>query len=141
MRWSRLQKLIYNLWAPDLDLKILCSAYRRSEGPDIGRYWITLDGEIIWQVPADLEVALRTPGPNPVASEVTAVLRQYIDAPKEALAEVRFEGDLWGLSDLLRVADRRIGKRTLQAIKKDSRPLHPGASKILEARLAARSES
>jgi hypothetical protein len=54
--WSKLQKQIYNLLLPKLGLQIHCAAYpMRSQcgSTDLGRYWITLGREIIWDYPKD----------------------------------------------------------------------------------------
>ena len=41
------------------------------------------------------------------------MLREYIDTPSSELMTKKFEGDHWGLTDILRAADRRIGRRRL----------------------------
>lgn len=53
-RWSKLQKELYNLIAPELDFQIHCRAYRmdsQSGSTDLPRYWITLGKETIWDYP------------------------------------------------------------------------------------------
>lgn len=136
MRWSRLRKLIEDLWDPDLDLQILCTSLRRPGIGDIGRYWITLEGETIWQYPADLDSALSQPVGNPEVGEVTVALREYIDTPRDALLDMRLTGDVWGLGDLLKAADRRLGRRSLENLAK--MPLSVSARRILDARLGPR---
>ena len=53
MRWSRLQRLIYDIWVEKLGLQIHCNAFDLSGSASVGRWWITLDRDIIWDVPKD----------------------------------------------------------------------------------------
>lgn len=111
MRWSRLKKLLEDILDPDLDLKIHCSAYRGEDGPAIGRYWIILNGQIIFDEPKQISRQLAQGLENTTATQITGLLRTYLDTPKEDLLSNEFPGDLYGLIDILRAADRRIGKR------------------------------
>lgn len=52
------------------------------------------------------------------ASEISQLLREYIDTPKEELISKVFEEDKWGLSAILKAADRRIGKQKLIELQK-----------------------
>jgi hypothetical protein len=63
-------------------------------------------------------------------SAISNLIRDYINCPKEALLEP-FENDRWGLTDILRAADRRIGKRRLLEMN----PENPWAKKIISFRL------
>lgn len=133
MRWSQLQKLIYNVWCEEIDLKISCTAYRREGASNLGRYWVQLDKRTIWEVPENLKGELKSTLPNPVASEITALLREYLDTPREELTTRDFSGDYWGIIDLMRAADRRIGKKKLLNLL--SPQLSQAARWIIEARL------
>jgi len=64
-------------------------------------------------------------------SEISDLIREYIERPKEALLEP-FESDRWGLAEILRAADRRVGKRRLMEMN----PENPGAKKIIALRLS-----
>jgi hypothetical protein len=114
--WSKLQKQIYNLLLPELELQIHCAAYpmRSQRGStDLGGYWITLGGEIIWDYPKDFAGAKRK---YPYVTDIAAIselLREYIDTPVEAILQKRFEKDLWGLIAILKAADRRLGREKL----------------------------
>jgi hypothetical protein len=93
---------------------------------DLPRYWITLGKEIIWDYPKDFIGAKSVDaegGEHPYpymndASEISQLLREYIDTPKEELSNKEFEEDKWGLSAILKAADRRIGKRQLVELQK-----------------------
>lgn len=115
-RWSRLQKQIYNLLLPELELQIHCAAYpmRSQRGStDLGRYWITLGREIIWDYPKDFAGAKRK---YPYTTDIAAIselLREYVDTPVDGLLRKRFEEDRWGLTAILKAADRRLGRDKL----------------------------
>lgn len=132
MRWSALKKLLEELFDPELKLSICCTVHRGHGGPDIGRYWITLDGDTIWEVPRDAHKLIESGASEPVATEVTAVLREYLDCPKEDFFSRRFERDRWGLTDILRAADRRIGKRRFAELVE--RGIPPAGFLVLQAR-------
>jgi hypothetical protein len=88
-------------------------SYRGST--DLPRYWITFQKEIIWDYPKDFmtdELIQIYPYGSDI-SAISDVIREYIDTPKELLFEKAFENDKWGLTDILKSVDRRIGKRRL----------------------------
>jgi hypothetical protein len=132
MRWSALKKLLEELFDPELKLSIFCTVHRGRGGPDIGRYWITLDGDTIWEVPRDVHKLTESKAAEPVATEITAVLREYLDCSKEDLFSKRFDGDRWRLTDVLRAADRRIGKRRF--VELVERGITPAGFLVLQAR-------
>lgn len=117
MRWSKLKKLLEELFDPALDLRIHCTVHRSEGGPDIGRYWVVLDKETIWEEPRKVIPSLVAGSANPVAAEITPILREYLDTPKDALLTHSFAGDRWGIVDILRSADRRVGKRRLVELR------------------------
>ncbi|MCA1628796.1 MAG: hypothetical protein LC774_00195 [Acidobacteria bacterium] len=121
-RWSKLQEQIYNLLLPELELQIHCAAYpMRSQygSTDLGRYWITLGREIIWDYPKDFAGAKRK---YPYTTDIAAIselVREYVDTPVEALLRKRFDQDLWGLTAILKAADRRLGRERLTLVLGD----------------------
>ena len=129
--WSKLQRDIYNLIDENLDLQIQCRAYRmsnsRSTNPQIPRYWITLNKEIIFDVPGNIDYIdkfkLYEHIPN-----ISQLIRDYINSPIEGLIEKKFE-DKFGITDILKAADRRIGKR-----KFDKLSINDATAKIIKAR-------
>ena len=46
-------------------------------------------------------------------SVISKFFREYIDTPKSELLTASFTNDEWGLADILRASDRRIGKNRL----------------------------
>lgn len=125
--WSKLQREIYKLITPDINIQIHCVAYpmnSRYGSTDLPRYWITLGKEIIWDYPADFItkegcVKNYTDKINKLypyftdVSEISGLIMEYIDTPKDILFDKHFENDKWGLVNILKAADRRIGNRRL----------------------------
>ncbi|MCV5696772.1 hypothetical protein OFN29_31400, partial [Escherichia coli] len=48
---------------------------------------------------------------------ISDLLREYIDTPKAELLTKQFTSDKWGLVNILRAADRRIGMRRLDQLQ------------------------
>src|SRR5262245_61645494 len=135
MRWSALQKLVKALWDPDLELDIHCTRYR-SVSIGVGRYWITLDGETIWDLPAHFEEERREGPYAGTATSATIVFKQYLSAPRRQIVSLKSPYDKWGLLDIMRAADRRIGRRGLESLLK--RGLGTPARRIARARLKSK---
>lgn len=133
MRWSKLQKLIYNIWIEDLNLQIHANAYPLSGSASVGRYWISLGKEIIWDVPRDFPEERAKGTYNPVATEITIVINEYLNTSRDEIMTKVFEKDNWGLIDIFRVADRRIGVKSLEQLSNFN--LSIPARKILDARI------
>ncbi len=87
-------------------------------GNGIPRYWIALGKEIIWDYPKQfvslgyLDRHLPIPWlyANDI-SEISCLIREYIDTPRSELLTKPFENDVWGIVNILRAADRRVGSR------------------------------
>jgi hypothetical protein len=138
-RWSKLQKQIYNLRAPGLNLQIHCSVYRAASphgNSNVPRYWISLDKEIIWDFPKQFLAKSSEQIAAGGVSDISALLRDYIDTPKNQLADKVFVDDLWGLVDILRAADRRLGAKQLEALK--VKTTSPAAKKVIQLRQTAK---
>ena len=127
-RWSKLQKRLYNLLDPELNIQIHCVSYpmhSQHGTTNIPRYYITLDKEIIWDYPKDFP-AHRTSAPEegnyPYVTDISAITQQieeYIQTPIEELLAKHFSEDRWGLTDLLKAADRRISPGRVGILTKD----------------------
>jgi hypothetical protein len=105
----------------------------------LGRYWITLGDQTIWDYPKDFVGTFHSLRANlkfyPYDTDVSMtsdVIREYIDTPKEELLTKNFETDLWGLVDILRAADKRVGSRRLSALEETTQ--NQTARKVVEAR-------
>jgi hypothetical protein len=135
-----------------LQFQIHCRIVRmKSErgGTDLPRYWITLDRETIWDYPGQFV----TPGGTrrsdggiirgyPYSTDISAIselIREYIDTPVADLLTHRFENDHWGLANILRAADRRIGQRHWSALKRKTH--NEAALKVLASRAPLREKA
>jgi hypothetical protein len=154
--WSKFARDIRNLFAKDIPLQIHCIARPLKSREAMGstrfpRYWLTLGKETIFDYPSmfmdivDHEASAYTkerygldvvtvgkcyPYEKHGVSEISELIRSYIECPKDKLLEP-FENDRWGLTEILRAADRRIGKQRLREIKTENE----GAKKIISLRL------
>jgi hypothetical protein len=146
--WSKLQKQLYGLMASDLPLQIHCTVYSFSTKFDTfesPRHWITLDKAIIWDFPSYFFAWIHPNVPKPVkymeqeywgggGSTISQLFRQYLDTPRADLLIRTFELDAWGLVNILRAADRRIGHQRLHAFAATLTAQDP-ARKVLARRL------
>lgn len=124
-RWSKLQSRLYNLMDPAVDFQLHCALYEMNSnegyhGNKLPRYFITVGKELIFDYPKDFDTA-RKYGRNSYPwdteiSDLSAVIENYIQRPESDLMQP-FDGDVWGLTDIFRACDRRIGKRRLQKLR------------------------
>lgn len=149
-RWSKLQRRLYDVRAPEADLQIHCvvypmdSVYGRTGLP---RYWITVGDEVVWDYPRQLRdhwipgsKPLRYYPYQPEIGEISDLIEEYLDTPREELLDKRFENDHWGLLNILRAADRRFGALRLPTLRRKIG--NAAARKVLDRRDAeARGES
>jgi hypothetical protein len=146
-RWSKLQSALYRIVCPDIRFQLQCRIVRMNStrgSTNLPRYWITLDKETIWAYPD--QFAVSGGGTNRVdqswiagyphrtdVSDISNLIREYIDTPILELLSKKFSNDHWGLINILRAADRRIGQRQLPALR---RKIHNiAALKVIDARL------
>ena len=130
-----------------IDFKLHCTVYRmqsRRGSTDLPRYFITLAGEIIFDYPKDF--ALKDGRIKSLAggvlekiypycndiSDIGELIREYIDTPKEELFAKHFDEGGWGLANILKAADKRIGKRRLQILAKNKK--NQAMQKVIAAR-------
>ena len=120
--WSKLQREIYRIIAPEIKFQLQCRAYpmhAQYGNNEIPRYWITLGKEIIWDYPKHFVSQKgffdrHLPYPFPYAWDVTEIshlIREYSDTPRSELLSKPFAEDLWGIINILRASDRRVGSR------------------------------
>ena len=145
--WSKLQRELYKLVSDSINFQIHCAAYPMNSqrgSTDLPRYWITLNKEIIWDYPKQFITKDGTvknlagfeagyPYSTNV-SDISELIREYIDTPKDEILSKAFENDYWGLINILRAADRRIGERRLNELKKKTDNI--AANKVIEARIS-----
>lgn len=124
-RWSKLQSRLYGLMEPTIDFQIHCALYDMNSndgyhGYKLPRYFITVGKEILFDYPKDFDTTCKY-GFNsyPWDTDISAIselIEDYIQRPETEIMKP-FDNDKWGLTDILRVCDRRVGKRRLQEIK------------------------
>ena len=144
MRWSKLQSRLYSIIDPEIDFQIHCVSYRMQSqrgSTDLPRYWITLHGETIFDYPRNFLHERVCSGYRLLEmypyitsiSEISCLIKEYIDTPKELLLSRVFDDDYWGLINILRAADRRLGARRLRVLKHKTH--NRAARKIIALRL------
>ena len=126
---------------PSLDFQIHCALYEMNSnngyhGSKLPRYFITVGKEIVFDYPKEFDTT-RIYGYNsyPWDSEIsmiTNIIEEYIQCPEENLMN-SFENDMWGITDILRVCDRRLGRKRLIELKKTME--NDVCLKIIERRL------
>lgn len=144
-QWSKLKKLIEDLFVPGLLLQIHCTEIRttlRNEGlfaEVLGIFTIRLGKELIWNFPRQfIDWGMVYPdGGNHYSYGVrhlNELLRDYLDTPKDALLRKEFPRDYFGMTNILKTADRRIGFTRLQKHFKDCE--QDFVVRVLSARVA-----
>ena len=147
-RWSKLQKELYLIIDPMIDFQIHCAVYpmrSRYGSTELPRYWITLGKEIIFDYPKQFVLSdgtVKNYDPDGIHQDypyytdvpnISALIREYIDTPISEIATKHFENDYWGLANILRAADRRVGQRRLDNLRR--RIKNQAAQKILAIRI------
>jgi len=141
-RWSKLQTRLYNLMEPSINFQIHYALYtmhnkKEWHGNLLPRCFITVGKEIIFDYPKEYDTkniyGFDSYAWDGEISRISNLIEEYIQRPEDELLET-FEKDRWKLADVLRVCDRRMGKRRLEKLKEtvtDERLL-----RIIDKRLA-----
>lgn len=135
-RWSKLQHELRALFVPGLRLDIQCRVYRMASGlgqTDLPRYWISLARQTIWDYPKDFPESGKDYPYVTDISTISELLRLYIETPRSHLLHRVFADDRWGITDIVKVADRRLGLRRLEGMRYE---ISAPALKVLAARAA-----
>ena len=141
--FSKLKKEIEKLFVPEINMQINCLSYpiRTQYGStSTVRFYIKLGDEIIWDFPKNFplnNIHYHEWAPNIRISEL---IREYIDTPVNEILSKEFENDKivtfskgiidLNFTDLLRCADKRLGKNKLSVIASEN----PVAMKVFEKR-------
>jgi len=146
VRWSKLQRELYKIIDDRINFQIHCVRYPMNSqygSTDLPRYWITLDKETIFDYPKQFAVdgggtknftGFVSGYPhNTDISDISKLIREYIDTPKDELLTKIFDNDHWGLINIFRAADRRIGRKRLEMLAKKTHNI--SAHKVIKARL------
>lgn len=154
-RWSKLQKELYLIIDPKINFQMHCAIYRIGQyGNSVPRFWITLEKEIIFDYPKQFvmsnqvmtyhvsdndyrDVCYPYEGIYHIAgiSDISDLIREYIDTPTSEILTKHFENDYWNLVDIFRAADRRIGQRRLKLLQNTTK------SSVVQKILAIRIKS
>lgn len=146
-RWSKLKKPIEDLFVQGLPLQIHCTEIRttpRNEGSlaeVLGVFTIRLGKEVIWKFPRQFvdEETIYPNGGDQYSfgtRDLNDLLRDYLDTPKDVLLKKVFPRDFYGMTNILKSADRRIGLKRLQKHFKGSEQV--SVMNVLSARCALR---
>jgi hypothetical protein len=139
--WSKLERRLRDLPDPALKLRFRFTAYRQESiqtpwaGESACKFWITQGKQTLWAVPRDRHsgdsgeidsCARRSPG------WLVELAAEYLQLPRDQLIAWKPDWGGWGLPDLLKACDRRLGRRQWDALK-----LHltePAALRLLAMR-------
>lgn len=139
-RWSKLQKLIEGLFDPKINLRLHMTPYRMKSqmgSTDLPRYWLALNKEIVFDYPGNIKAKGYYPYQVNDISDISHTLRTYYDCPKDQLLTAPIH-DEFGILNILRAADRRLGQTALQMWSKDK---PPEVQKILNERFGGPDEA
>jgi hypothetical protein len=149
-RWSKLRSPVEDLFADGLRLGIHCTVIRTTRANDgslvnvLGTFTVRLNGKAIWDFPKQF-VTYWTAYPDGgnhysySVSDLNGLLREYLDTPKADLPEKKFVRDHFGLTDILKAADRRLGlERLTEYFRSDEQTW---VLPVLEARRALTTRS
>lgn len=124
--WSKLERRLREFVEPSLNLRFRFTAYRYKviqtpwEGDLCTKLWLTQGKRTIWSVPQDRHAknsagvdyyGRRSPG------WVVELAAEYLQLPRAALVEWRPDWMGWGMVDILKAVDKRIGKRRWEALR------------------------
>lgn len=124
-RWSKLRSRLYNLIEPTINFQIHCALYEMNSNHGyhtlkLPRYFITIDKEIIFDYPRDCDTTwkweVNTYPWDTDISAISQLIENYVQCPQSELMNT-FKDDRWGVTDIFRVCDRRIGKRRLYELR------------------------
>lgn len=144
-RWSKLQRRIYEIFEPSIHLQFHCAVYRISGHVNTvcPRYFLMLNGEIIWDWPRDYMRDLSYEEMYLIcrqsASDISNLAASYLNADRKTALVLR---DGWGILDIFRAADRRLGYRQWNALQENINPkVELAVEKIINARRMVRKTS
>lgn len=140
-RWSKLQRRIHEIFDPNIRLQFHCAIYRVPGHVDTvcPRYFLMLNGEIIWDWPKDYSGDLDYQEMyllyRESVSTISDFIASYLNSDRTAALSLR---DGWGISDMFRAADRRIGRRQWGGLLEN---INPKVSIAVEKIISARKNS
>lgn len=143
-RWNKIKQRLAAIIAPELEIAFNNGTIQKKTSYSeikLRFFQIKLDGEIIWEFPKDSKITHETFLYGYIEIDgnwkhfedypVDSIVK-YIDLPKEQLLDYE---DKAGISDILKVCDKRIGYNRLKELK-----LSPIANKIFDVRFGNKKE-
>ena len=140
-RWSKLQQRLYSLMDQYINFQIHCSLYEMNSNngyhtQKLPRYFITIGNEIVFDYPREFDTS-KLYGYNSYPwdrelSQISNIVDEYIQRPKDKIFDP-FYNDRWGITDILRACDRRVGVRRLILMQNSTDNVR--LRKIIEMRL------
>lgn len=125
--WSKLKSQVMNLVDDKVDLNIHQAVYRMQSqrgSSDLPRYFVTLGKNIIFDYPKQFLDKKTEKYPEYETGDVyphitdmgviSNLLREYVDTPLKDVLAKEFK-DSFGITDLLKASDRRLGREKLQS--------------------------
>lgn len=141
-RWSKLQHRLHEIFDPNIRLQFHCAVYRIPGHVDTvcPRYFLMLNGEIIWDWPKDYSGDLSYEEMYLVyrssASDLSDLIAEYLNAERKTALSLK---DGWGILDILKASDRRIGRRQWDDLLENINPKVSNAvEKIINYRKISR---
>ena len=140
-RWSKLQRRMHEIFDPNIRLQFHCAIYRIPGHVDTvcPRYFLMLNGEIIWDWPRDYMADLNYEEIHLVyresASEISDSIADYLNSDRKAALCLKND---WGILDIFRAADRRIGRRQWNGLLES---INPRVSNAVEKVISSRKNS
>jgi hypothetical protein len=140
--WSKLERRLRDVPDPALDLRFRFTAYRQDviETPHWSeaacKFWITQGRRTLWVVPRDRHAG-ETDGDIGVYGRrspgwLVELGVEYLKLPRTRLIDWQPEWAGWGLVDILKASDRRIGRRQWKRLR--DRLNEPVALRLLDQR-------
>ena len=122
-RWSKLKKKIEDLFVSELNLQIHANVYKVTMKHDTflsPRTWLQCDGKILFDFPG-MFLFWKNPEERGSIRYMTDrtpdlgwLIDEYLMTPKAQLLDKEFTTDPWGLTHILKISDRRLGKEALK---------------------------
>lgn len=100
-----------------MGFQIHCCAYDIGECIPLSRFWVAIEKQIIWDFPKNF-MDEEDWYFYDEAKNLSRLIREYVDCPIKELLTHKFN-DRFKLIPILRICDRRIGKRRLTKMLED----------------------
>lgn len=118
-RWSKLQRKLYTITIKAFQIHVAKYSQKGQTAKAtnlLPRYWITVGKEIVFDYPTLFEDKGYYPWTDDM-SNISEVIFNYILCEKDCLLNYYDINDRYGLVDILKACDKRIGKRRLEDLK------------------------